>query len=48
MRPTQLNFRPPAERTAELDSISMTYAGNRTNFDPKKQQNVSGSILPKE
>lgn len=48
MRPTQLNFRPPGERTAEMNSISMNHLGQRTDFDLKKQINVSGSTLPKD
>ena len=47
MRPTQLNFRPPGERTAEINSVSMTHAGRRTSFTVKSL-NVSGSTLPRD
>jgi len=47
MRPTQLNFRPPQERTAEYKAFLMTNQGSDLNF-LHKVKNASGSILPKE
>ena len=47
MRPTQLNFRSPHERTAEFKKFSQTHLGTDLNF-LKKTMNQSGSILPKE
>ena len=47
MRPTQLNFRPPQERTAEYKAFLITHHGNDLNF-LHKQKNASGSVLPKE
>ena len=32
MRPTLLNFRHPAERTAEFRNINFTYTGNNLDF----------------
>lgn len=47
MRPTQLNFRAPNERTAEYKVFPMTNQGNDLNF-MHKAKNASGSVLPKE
>ena len=47
MRPTQLNFRSPGERTAEYKAYVMNNQGQNLNF-LKKSMNTSGSTLPKE
>mmetsp|Transcript_33050 Transcript_33050/g.40932 ORF Transcript_33050/g.40932 Transcript_33050/m.40932 type:complete len:80 (-) Transcript_33050:2018-2257(-) len=47
MRPTQLNFRSPQERTAEYKQFTMKNNGNNLNF-LQKTMNTSGTILPKE
>lgn len=47
MRPTQLNFRPPQERTAEYKAFLMTNNGKDLNF-LHRAKNASGSVLPKE
>ena len=47
MRPTQLNFRSPQERTAEFRNFLVTYTGKNINFN-NKTMNTSGSTLPKE
>lgn len=47
MRPTQLNFRAPNERTAEYKAFLMTNQGKDLNF-MHKAKNASGSVLPKE
>ena len=47
MRPTQLNFRSPHERTAEYKTFTITNQGNNLNF-MKKTSNVSGCTLPKD
>ena len=47
MRPTQLNFRSPQERTAEYKQYRMNCNGNDLNF-LQKTMNTSGTTLPKE
>ena len=47
MRPTQLNFRSPQERTAEFKHYWIQNTGNNLNF-LQKTMNTSGSTLPKE
>ena len=47
MRPTQLNFRSPHERTAEYKNYTATHQGTNLNF-LQKTMNQSGCILPKE
>ena len=47
MRPTQLNFRSPQERTAEYKHYTMNNTGNNLNF-LRQTMNTSGTTLPKE
>ena len=47
MRPTQLNFKSPQERTAEFKTFAINKTGGNMNF-LQKTLNQSGSILPKE
>lgn len=42
MRPTLLNFRHPAERTAEFRKIDYTYNGNNLDFlHPSSTKNAA-------
>ena len=48
MRPTQLEFRSPNERTGDFtDKPGTTYMGEALNFQ-SKSKNKKSSILPKE
>ena len=47
MRPTQLNFRSPQERTAEFKNFEVTKEGLNLNFI-QKTKNASGCTLSRE
>ena len=47
MRPTQLNFRAPIERTAEFRAFEITHQGENLNF-LHKTTNLAGQTFPKE
>ena len=47
MRPTQLNFRSPQERTAEYRKFQINKDGQSLDF-LQKQTNNTGSNLPKD
>lgn len=47
MRPTELQFRAPRERTAEFKYLNMTNSGINIDFK-QKTANISGNVLPKE
>lgn len=47
MRPTDLGFRAPDERTAEYDlDIRVTNTGQHINFAEDRPQNPKGTNLP--
>ena len=47
MRPTELKFRAPKERTAEFMKYEVTYEGHSVNF-LHKTKNTSGNVLPRD
>lgn len=46
MRATLLNFRSPAERTAEYRNYEVTKTGHGLNFT-QRTKNTTGTTLPK-
>jgi murein tripeptide amidase MpaA len=48
MRPTQLNFRSPNERTGDYISAEVNKEGKRYDITAEKRMNPKGTNLPRE